>query len=210
SADRSAPRGGVGGTGLKAVAEPVKERSHPVASWVQPLVEIRLRVARRDFVELPRCGSGQGVGDVLEEPGLEKRAQRFGGHRTLKLQGVFLALIEDQKGVIRHEVPPLARNIECRPAPYRLEGQGRAGLLNAVVPRNPPQDGRAAGQLPDWRIEAELKVGHVAALVLPGELFLRRPVPTDPRDTAGTNSRCGRERPNDHALLPAHTGSVLP
>src|SRR5262249_51268027 len=126
--------GAVGGTSSQAAVEPMKERSDPAAIWVQALVEIRLRAARRDFLELPRGGRGQGVGDVLKEAALEKRAQCFSGHGSLKLHGIFLALVEDQEGVLRHEMSPLARSIEGRPAPYRLEAQGRAVQFNAVVP----------------------------------------------------------------------------
>jgi len=117
-----------------AAVEFVKKRRYSTIAWIQSLVEIRWRRARYNIIELTCGGCGQRVSDMLDKPGLKKRAQCFTDHSSLKVHGILLALIEDQDGARRHEVPPLAGRVECSSAPHRLQAQTRAILLYVVVP----------------------------------------------------------------------------
>src|SRR6266478_3567925 len=142
-----------------------EKRSDPTALRVQPFVEVCQREACPDLFELPRRGGRQGVSDVLDKPSLEERGQGFRGRWTLELQGILLAVIEDQERVFRYQVPPLGCRIECRSARHGLERQGRAVLFNTIALCNPIQQGRASGQVPEGRVEPKLEGTHVQTVV---------------------------------------------
>ncbi len=147
--------------GLQTTMEAVQKGTNPAVIRIQPFVPIRCWEARLNLIELSPRGSRDGISDVLYKAPLEEQRQGFCGRGPLEFQGVLLPMIQNQKGTLSYQVPPLRRCIERRSTHDGLERQSRAVLLNMVALRDPIQEGRAVRQLPRGWIKAELKGAHV-------------------------------------------------
>ncbi len=102
--------------GSHTAMEAVEKGTDPAAFRMQAFVPVRCWGARRNLIELLPLGGGDGVSNVLHKASLEEQGQGFRSRGSLEFQGILLPIIKDQERILRYQVPPLPRHIECRSA----------------------------------------------------------------------------------------------
>src|ERR1039457_2691552 len=108
---------------------------HGAGLGVEPLAKIERRGRGREVVQVPFGARADARGGLLQEAGLEKRAEGFGLDAAVafKFERIALAIVENQERIRGEQVVSLRGVIARRSAHHGFERQGSAVIVDFVA-----------------------------------------------------------------------------